>query len=236
MFFAVAAASRPALVVGEEVGSSGLGPPRMPTAATVAMSFVAAVALRPASVAEAEVGYCGLGPPRKPATAAVAVSLVVVFVVFAFAPAPVAGGSGGLGPCRASAAAIVVVSFVVVFVALRRAASSAQRAVADAAASSLFAFSSSVECCHSNTLLANPAFSDELYRDDSSSPAINSRNPEASTASAIGTFPAAAAAASPFRYSMRSNAAMCPPRTTTTHAKASRTAARVAETSPQRPG
>jgi hypothetical protein len=107
----------------------------------------------------------------------------------------------------------------------------APRAVAAAAASSLFTFSSSVDWFHTHTLLADSIFSDEPYQDCSSSPAIRARNPGASTSSAVGPLPAAAAATSPFRYSMRSNAAMWPP----TDAKASRTAARVAVTFSQRP-
>jgi hypothetical protein len=73
-----------------------------------------------------------------------------------------------------------------------RAASLAQRAVV----SSLFTFSSSADWRHTHKFLAGPVFSDEPHRDDSSSPAIISRNPEASASSAVGPLPAAAASTS----------------------------------------
>jgi hypothetical protein len=88
MSFVVAAASRPTSVAEAEVGSNGLGPPRMPVAAAVAMSFIVAVASRPASVAEAEVGSNGLGPSRTPAAAAVVVPFVVVFIALRRAASP----------------------------------------------------------------------------------------------------------------------------------------------------
>jgi hypothetical protein len=119
------------------------------------MSFVVAAASRPAPAAGAEVGSSGLGPSHKPAVAAVVVSVDVVSVVGASKPATAASrpasvaeaevGSNGLGPLRTPATAAVVASFVFALVALRRAASPAQRAVAAAAASSLFTFSSSVD-------------------------------------------------------------------------------------------
>jgi hypothetical protein len=77
-------ASRPAQVAGAEAGFSGLGPPRTPVAAAVAMSFVVAAASRPAlagAVAGAE------GDP--------AASLVFTSASAAAAPRPIsfAGGS-----------------------------------------------------------------------------------------------------------------------------------------------
>jgi hypothetical protein len=109
------------------------------------MSFVVAAASRLAPVAEAEVGSNGLGRPHTPAAASVAVSFVVAAASRPASVAEAEVGSNGLGPSRTPAAAAVVASFVVMFVALRRAASPDQRAVAAAAASSLFTLSSSVD-------------------------------------------------------------------------------------------
>jgi hypothetical protein len=83
------------------------------------------------------------------------VSFIAVSVVGTSKPATAASrpasvaeedfGSSRLGLSRTPATAFVVVSFVFVIVALRRAASPAQRAIAAAAASSLFTLSSTAD-------------------------------------------------------------------------------------------
>jgi hypothetical protein len=88
MSVVVTAASHPTSVAEAEVGSNGLGPPRKPAAAVVAVSFVVmfvVVAYAPTSVAG---GSSGLGPSRTPAAAVVAVSFVVVFVALRRAASP----------------------------------------------------------------------------------------------------------------------------------------------------
>jgi hypothetical protein len=78
MSFVVAAASHPTSIAGAEVGSNGLGPPRKPATAAVAVSFVVVfvvVAFAPTSVAG---GSSGHGSSRRPAAATVVMSFVIV--------------------------------------------------------------------------------------------------------------------------------------------------------------